>query len=165
MSASIPASTIGLLLLAFSSLASAQTCASPTPWQSDQAGSPPAIADLCAASDEVALYCDFLDSAGKLDVIWEVEFAEGYTSTSMAVSGAAAGFNPVIYLYSGPCSAGSGCLATGDQGSPMPLVGISPGTYFLAVSAAPSDAAGACGFVTLASNGWLPVALQQFWIE
>lgn len=147
------------------SYASGQTCAAPIAWQSDPFGAPAATADVCGASDEVALFCDFLDSSNKPDVIWSVVFADGYTSSQMVVSGAVAGFNPVLYLYSGPCSSGSGCLRTADQGSPMDLSGIPSGSYFLAATAAASDAAGACGAVTLATNGWLPVTLQSFSID
>src|SRR5690606_11270337 len=126
----------------------AQTCAAPLVFQSDPFGSN-INADVCAASDEVALFCDFLDSAGKADVIWQVEFADGYTASTMTVSGASAGFNPVLYLYSGPCSSGSGCIQSADSGFPMSLVGIPSGTYFLAATAAPSDIAGSCGTVVI----------------
>jgi hypothetical protein len=165
MSRLLLVATSSCAIMMAASDASGQTCSAPIPWQSDPSGQPPATADVCAASDEVALFCDFLDSANKPEVIWSVVFADGYTSSEMVVNGAAAGFNPVLYLYSGPCSSGSGCIRTADQGSPMNLAGIPSGTYFLAATAAASDAPGACGAVVIDTNGWLPVALQSFSIE
>ncbi len=143
----------------------AQTCASPIPWHVDPSGVPALTPDLCAGSDSVALYCDILDSSGKNDAIYTMTFAQGYTSTSLTVGGASAGFNPVAYLYSAACATGSGCLETGDPSSNMPLVGIAPGTYFLGVSAASADAAGACGVPILTTNGYFPVSLQTFSVE
>jgi hypothetical protein len=123
------------------------------------------VADLCAASEEVALYCDFLDSAGKNDAIWQISLVDGFTATSVDVQGAAAGFNPVIYLYTAACSTGGGCFETGSVGAPLNLAGAPAGDYFLAASAGPSDAAGACGTVAIATDGWLPVSLQSFSVD
>jgi len=149
----------------FAPVANAQSCAAPIIWRSDPTGSPPMGADLCAFPDSVALYCDFLDSAGKNDAIYQFTLVAGFTSTSVQVAGGTAGFNPVIFLYNGACATGSGCVVSGDTTNPLPLTGVAPGAYFLAASAAPSDATGACGAVTLASNGFIPVELQSFDID
>jgi len=42
---------------------------------------------------------------------------------------------------------------------------VAPGTYFLGASAAPSDATGACGTITMTTNGYIPVELQSFYID
>lgn len=149
----------------FSGGVMAQTCAAPNSWTPDAAGSPSVSADLCGATDEVALFCDFLDSAGKNDAIWQINIAAGFTATSISVSGTAAGFNPVLYMYSSACSVGSSCFETGSDGAPLQLGAAAPGAYFLGASAASSDAAGACGSVTLATNGTFPVSLQEFSVE
>jgi len=123
------------------------------------------VTDLCSGSDSVALYCDFLDSAGKNDAVWQLNFAAGFAASKITVSGGAAGFNPVIYLYTSTCVSGSGCVASGDTANPLPLAGVSAGSYFLAVTAASSDASGACGAVALGTDGYLPVNLQTFSID
>ena len=140
------------------SSAGAQTCANPQIWipGSGQA----AIANTCTLPDSVALYCDFLDSAGKSDAIYQLTLPPNFTGTSIQVFGGVPGFNPVIYLYSSSCSAGTGCAASGDVNNPLALTGVSPGTYFVAATAASSDASGACGVISLSTN--LPVELQSF---
>ena len=143
----------------------AQTCAAPGAWTPSPSGVPAQFTDLCSGSDSVALYCDFLDSAGKNDAVWQLNFAAGFTSTHITVSGGAAGFNPVIYLYSSTCVSGSGCVASGDTANPLPLAGLPAGSYFLAVTAASSDATGACGPITLNTNGYVPVSLQAFSVD
>jgi hypothetical protein len=148
-----------------SGAAFAQTCGAPGSWNPDAAGNPPVDTDLCAGSDSVALYCQFLDSAGKNDGIYQINLVAGYSATTIGVSGAAAGFNPVIYLYTAACATGDGCVQSGDSGTPIPLAGTAPGAYFLAVTAAASDATGACGVTQMTTNGTFPVSLQNFSVE
>lgn len=147
--------------------ASAQTCGSPSSWTPDASGQPTVSADTCTSPDDVALYCNILDSQGKGDAVWTVDLADGRTATTIAVTGAAAGFNPTAYLYTGACAAGGGCQQTGSVGSDVPVTTAAApsGTYFLAASAAASDGTGACGTVTLAANGTFPVSLQNFSVE
>lgn len=149
-----------------SGVAFAQTCGTPGTWTPGPDGSPPTDpVNLCNGSDSVALFCDFLDSAGKNDAIYQINLVAGYTAQTITVSGAAQGFNPVTYLYSAGCATGGGCVQSGDAGTALPLAGTAAGTYFLAVSAASSDAAGACGTVSLSTNGTFPVSLQSFSVE
>ena len=146
-------------------IANAQTCAAPGGWHPDTTGAPPIAADTCALPDSVALYCDFLDSAGKNDAIYQIVLVPGYTAATVSVSGAAAGFNPVMYLYSSACATASNCAQSGDANNPIPFAGVPAGTYFLAATAAPADATGACGTTTMVTNGWFPVELQSFDVE
>jgi len=148
-----------------SGAAFAQTCGAPGAWNPDATGAPPVATDLCAGSDSVALYCGVLDSQGKNDGIYQITLAAGFTATSISVSGAAAGFNPVTYLYTAGCATGDGCVHTGDANTALPLAGASPGAYFLSVTAAASDALGACGTTTMTTNGTFPVSLQNFSVE
>jgi hypothetical protein len=148
-----------------SGAAFAQTCAAPGSWTPDATGAPPINVDLCAGSDSVALFCQFLDSSGKNDGIYQITFAAGFTATSISVSGGTATFNPVTYLYSDTCTTANACVQSGDAGTPLPLAGTAPGTYFLAVTAAASDGAGACGQPTMTTNGTFPVSLQNFSVE
>jgi hypothetical protein len=149
----------------FSGGAMAQTCAAPGSWTPDPSGDPSVSADLCGTSDDVALYCDFLDSAGKNDAIWQINVAAGFTATAINVAGTAAGFNPVLYMYTSGCAVGGGCFETGSDGAPLQMAAAGPGAYFLGVSAASSDATGACGSVTLSTDGTFPIALQSFSVE
>jgi hypothetical protein len=146
-------------------IANAQTCAAPGAWHPDTTGAPGIVADLCALPDSVSLYCDFLDSAGKNDAIYQIVYALGFTSTSILISGSSAGFNPVIFLYTGACATASNCAASGDTNNPLPVAGLPPGTYFLGATAAPSDATGACGTIAMTTNGYIPVELQSFDID
>jgi hypothetical protein len=148
-----------------SGAAFAQTCGAPGSWNPDATGAPPVTTDLCAGSDEVALFCQFLDSSQKNDAIYQITLEAGFTATSISVSGSGAGFNPITILYSDACATANSCVQSGDAGTPLPLTGTAPGTYFLAVSAAPSDGAGACGQPTLTTNGTFPVSLQNFSVE
>lgn len=141
------------------------SCTTPGSWNPNASGAPSVTDDLCAGTDSVALFCQFLDSAGKNDGVYSITLAAGFTATSITVSGAAAGFNPVIYLYSDACTTANSCVQTGDATTPLPLAGTAPGNYFLAVSAAASDGAGACGTTTMSTNGTFPVALQNFSVE
>lgn len=145
----------------------AQTCASPYPFRVPSNGDT-VTANLCAGTDSVALYCGGLDSAAKNDAIYTVTLAapgsQYRTFSSISVGGT--GFTPVIYMYSGACTSGDSCVASGDAQTPIlndPNIGA--GTYFVAVSAAASDAAGACGQYSLSTNGYLPVQLQSFSID
>jgi len=145
----------------------AQTCASPIPFRVPPGGDT-ATANLCAGTDSVALYCGGLDSAAKNDAIYTVNLpapgSENRTFTSIVITGS--GFTPVIYMYAGACTSGDSCVASGDAQTPIvndPNIGA--GNYFIAVSAAASDAAGACGQYTLSADGNVPVQLQSFSID
>lgn len=148
-----------------SGAAFAQTCGAPGSWNPDASGAPPVVTDLCAGSDSVSLYCALLDSAGKNDGIYQINLVAGYTAQTISVSGAAAGFDPVVYLYTAACATGDGCVASGEASVPLSLSGIAPGAYFLAVTAASSNAAGSCGTTTMTTDGTFPVSLQNFSVE
>jgi hypothetical protein len=145
----------------------AQTCAAPGAWTPDPTGEPALMADTCTSPDDVALYCNILDSQGKGDAVWSITLVDSRTISAIAITGAAAGFNPTAYLYTGACAAGGGCQQTGAVGSPLPVTTAAApsGTYFLAASAAAADGVGACGTVTLDGDGFIPVTLQTFLVD
>jgi hypothetical protein len=80
--------------------------------------------------------------SGKNDAIYQIVLVPGFTAVSVSVSGAAAGFNPVIYLYDSACATASNCAQSGDANNPIAFAGVPAGTYFLAATAAPADATG-----------------------
>lgn len=143
----------------------AQTCGAPGSWQPDDTGNPTLPGDTCTGSDDIALYCGALNSTGKLDAVYQVTFAAAGTATSVTVGGGAAGFDPIVAIYSGGCATGDGCVASGEPSLAMDVTGVADGTYFLGVTAAPPNAAGACGAFELTANGSFPVALQNFSVE
>lgn len=154
--------------LVFSGSVFAQTCASPATWTPDATGAPVQNGTTCGGEDSVSLYCGALDSAGKPDTVYRLTFAAAgpqRTATQIAVAGGAAGFTPVAVLYSDGCATADACTQSGDPTAPLPLASVPAGTYFLAVSAASFEAAGACGAFTLTANGTFPVSLQNFSVE
>jgi len=148
-----------------SASAFAQTCASPVQWQ-PPAGGDSKTGTLCGGTDSVALYCGGLDSAGKNDAIYQSTFAANGSRTFNNITLTGTGFTPVMYVYSGGCATGDGCLGSGDASTPIPNdASIGAGTFFIAVTAAASDAAGACGQYTIAADGTFPVTVQSFSVE
>lgn len=146
--------------------AMAQTCTAPGTWQPDATGNPPVNGDTCTgSSDSVALYCGSLNSSGKNDAVYQVNFANPHTAGAVTLTGGAAGFDPIVIIYSGGCATGDGCVASGDATNPMDVSALAPGAYFLAVSAAPPNAAAACGAFGLTTDGTFPVSLQGFSVE
>lgn len=76
------------------------------------------------------------------------------------------GYTLASYLV--PQASGCGnfaCTTTGDGTTPMLHSDIPPGSYYLIITGADFDAAGACGTFALSSDGYLPVALQGFSID
>lgn len=139
----------------------AQTCASPLSYNTPPSA-PTATGDTCAASDAVALYCGSLDSSGKNDVVYQINVGASKTATQITITGGGAGFTPSLFIYSDACNTANNCLATGDTSTPADLSGVGPGTYYMAISAGPSEAAGACGTYAITADGTLPVKLQNF---
>jgi hypothetical protein len=166
--------SIGAAVMAVmaSASVSAQTCAAPTSWNPTDPSSAAntVTGDLCALSDSVALYCGGLDSAAKNDAIYQGTFtafgAADRTFTQITVSGGG-GYTPVTYVYSGGCATGDGCVGSGEAAVPIPNdASIGAGTFFIAVSAAASDAPAACGTYTMvAEGGSFPVSMQSFSVE
>lgn len=158
---------ISLAVLLAAPAAFAQTCGSAIPFNTPASG-PTASGTTCGAADPVALYCGAQDSVNKPEIIYSVNLAAagpGRTATSITITGAGAGFTPTIFLYTAACATGDGCVQTGEAGFPMDLTTVGAGTYTLAVSASPVDAANACGTYTITANGTLPVQLKNFSVE
>ena len=159
---------ITALLLGTSTIATAQTCASPVPFRTPWPG-PTASGTTCGGTDSVSLYCGALDSANKNDAIFSISLAPAgplRTMTQLGISNVSGiGFAPIVVLYSAACASGDGCAATGDGSNALSFVPVPGGSYFLAVSAGPLDGSGSCGTFTITANGTVPVQLQHFSIE
>lgn len=152
--------------------ATAQTCASPRAWQPPPEGSQPALTGTTCSGDTTAPgYCGGnFDAPGPAYVIRST-FAAGHTATTLALGGGAAGFDPVVYFSaaSSGCGANAACGATTDISTPINVADASGdvqnGDWFIIVTAASIDAAGACGAFTLTTNGSFPVSLQSFSVD
>jgi hypothetical protein len=166
--ASLGALAMGAL---FSVSASAQTCAGPQAWQPNQTGEPSISGTTCGGDTTATGYCGGnFDAPGPAYVIRST-FAAGHTATSITLSGGGAGFDPVVYFSpaSSPCGSNAACGATTDTATPINATDgsgdVANGDWFIVVTAASIDSAGACGNFTLAANGTFPVSLQNFSVD
>lgn len=165
--ASLGVFTAGAL---FSATATAQTCASPLAWHPG-AQDASFAATTCGGDTTAPGYCGGnFDAPGPAYVL-RTTFAPGRTGTTLALGGGAAGFDPVLYFSaaSSPCGSNAACGATTDTSTPIRIADnnsdVPNGDWFIAITAASIDAAGACGPFTLTTNGNLPVSLQSFSID
>lgn len=149
----------------------AQTCPSPLPFISPE-DLPVTTGNTCDSADSVQYFCGGQSSVGKPDDVYQLNLgASNRTFTQLSVSGATGGsasFHPVVYIYSGDCATGEGCLVVADEASSPVDTSASvlpAGHYFLVVSASPSDPPGSCGDYTLQANGVLPIQLQSFSVD
>lgn len=158
--ASLGALAMGAL---FSMSASAQTCAAPFGWQPPPGGNT-IPGDTCGQDATAAGYCaGNFDAPGPAYVV-QSTFDASRTFTNINLDGGAAGFDPVIYMsaVSGGCGTNAACGPTGDSTVDVLTADVPDGDWFIVVTAASINGAGACGAFTLASNGTFPVSLQEF---
>src|SRR5690242_3388354 len=134
----------------------AQTCADPAIFQPPVGGGS-ATGDTCSGDTTATGYCGNLPAPGPA-YVFTVDVSAAGTFSTLIVTGAIAGFTPVIYLsdVAAGCGTNAPCVAQ----NPIP-----PGSYFLVVTAAASNGSGACGTFTLTADGSLPVTLQSFTVS
>ena len=161
------------LAVLFSASAGAQTCAGPdTSWHPDTSGTPAlgAGGTLSTCGHETALIsaCQAGFGAPGAAYIAQVTTSASGTYTSIAVSGDTAAFTPTLYVVrttaAGACDTAGGDTGTCQTSSSIAVqaANIPPGDYYLIVTGADFDSAGACGQFQLTANGSLPVSLQSF---
>jgi hypothetical protein len=103
------------------------------------------------------------DAPGPAYVIQSTFSATG-TYQNVAVSNPT-GFTPAIYVTS-TCGQNGACVATGDGSNPLTNPAIpDSGTFYIIITAANFDQAGACGTFTLTADGSFPVQLQSFTVS
>jgi hypothetical protein len=166
------ASVGALVIGALASLSAvAQTCADPYRWQPPPEPAQPALGGTTCSGDTTASgYCGGnFDAPGPAFVILST-FTSNRTATRLSLTGGGAGFDPVVYFSpaSSPCGSNAACGATTDTGTPIDLSGagdVPDGDWFIIVTAASIDGAGACGQFALQANGSFPVALQSFSVD
>jgi hypothetical protein len=147
---------------------SAQTCASGDPWQPAAAGGSRSV-DTCAGDNSgAALMCGGTqDRVGPVYVFHSV-FSAGRTFTTISLSGAAAGFDPVMFMTptAGGCGANQEtCNPSGDTGFPIATADVPDGDWLIFVTAFGQNAPGTCGPITITSTGSFPVTLTNFTVS
>lgn len=156
-----------LLISTFSGLCAvghvnAQTCAAPVALFTDSGGMPPVADTTCGHETAITSICQ--DSFGAPGQAWvgTLTAAADATFTTITFSGGP-GFTLASYLI--PVANGCGnfaCTTTGDATTPMLHSDIPPGQFYLIVTGADFDVAGACGTFTVTRNGSLPIELRDF---
>lgn len=155
-----------LFTLGFADLATAQTCAAPEAWHPGQ--SPGAVAltgTTCGHETGIFAACQDAFGAPAEAFVATINVAGDATFTAIDGHGGP-GYTLAMYLV--PLANGCGnfaCTTTGDATTDLLHSDIPPGDYYLIITGADFDAAGACGDFTLVSNGNLPVTLQAFSIN
>ncbi|QBB71364.1 hypothetical protein ELE36_13935 [Pseudolysobacter antarcticus] len=140
---------------------------------------PTASGTTCGNGNQVDAFCGGAQVvSNQPQVIYQITLSApgtGGRATSIAFTGATANtatWHPTMYLYSGTCLNGGGCVQTGVVGAGgANITTVAAGTYFLAVGGSQIDAtdaaggAAACGAFQIGANGTLPVALQSFSVQ
>lgn len=156
--------TVGATALAmlFNVSASAQTCASATPWSPNAAGMPTISDTTCGHETGITSTCGTFTAPGAAYVASVHVTAPG-TYTDITFTGGA-GYTVAAYLVpaASGCNANAACTTVGDGSTHMLHGDTAPGDYFLIITGADFDAPGACGTFVAAANGTLPVVLQNF---
>ena len=161
------------LLLAFgfaafglTSLAQAQTCASPiVPGPPSQSAS----GDTCAAANDIGTFCGLFPSPDN-DVVTRFNIDATRTATSIAITTSTATWNFRAFLLQGSCGVAATCAdsvdSAGEGGAENLAVGaLGNGTYYLVVNTSGDPSTANCGAFTWVANGRLPVQLKNFSID
>ena len=161
-----------MIVVAFAALAacacmsaSAQTCASPEAWRPGPVGAA-LLVDTCDGDNSgAALMCAGVQDRVGPVYVFRSTFAPQRTFNILTLSGASAGFDPVMFMT--PAAGGCGanqetCNPSGDTGFPIATVDVPDGDWLILVTAFGQNAPGTCGPVTLTTDGSYPVTLMQF---
>jgi hypothetical protein len=136
----------------FAADAWAQTCTSPVAFQPSPGGAS-VNGNTCGGDTTATGYCGNLAAPGAA-YVFEATFASTGTYTSLVITGATVGFQPVGYITSvtDGCGTNAACVTP-----PVP-----DGQYYIIVTSSANGGAGSCGDFTLSADGSLPVTLQTF---
>ncbi|KAB2901575.1 MAG: hypothetical protein F9K31_01425 [Dokdonella sp.] len=168
MKKNLLAATLGAVVLGFVSMsASAQTCAGPQMWQPPVGGETISGVSTCGGDTTATAYCFGNQDAPGPAYVFQSNFSSGRTFTTISLTGGTPSFNPVMYMsaVSGGCGTNAPCGPSGDSGFPIQTADVADGDWFIIVTAASIDSAGACGDFTITSNGSFPVTLTNFTVS
>ncbi|RYD15344.1 MAG: hypothetical protein EOP90_08085 [Lysobacteraceae bacterium] len=156
-----------LLVTGASEPGQAQTCAAPYAWHpwSESEGGFPLTGTTCGHEAGIIAVCQDAFGAPGAAFVAGITVADDAMFTAIDAT-AGPGYTLAMYLI--PVANGCGnfpCTTTGDATTNLLHTDMPAGDYYLIVTGADFDAAGACGDFTLVTNGNLPVALQAFSID
>ena len=147
---------------------SAQTCASGDVWQPPAAGDFRSVDTCTGDATGSALMCGGTQDRVGPVYVFHSNFSASRTFTTITLSGAAAGFDPVMFMT--PAAGGCGanqetCNPSGDTGLGMATADVPNGDWLIFVTAFGQNAAGTCGPITITSDGSFPVTLTNFTVS
>lgn len=156
---------LGLTAVACAGSAAAQSCASPSIIPLVGANHT-VTGDTCAGSNQLGTLCGAFSSPEN-DVIYRFNIDATRTAITFTLSTTTATWNPAMLYLSGSCGGGVSCADVADTNgagaNETMTVPTGNGAYYLVVTSSPG--VGGCGAFTLAADGRLPVALQNFSID
>lgn len=149
----------------FSVSASAQTCANPVTWQPPVGGNT-VSGTTCGQEPAGQDYCGGNFAGPGPAYVIKSDFAASRTFTTITVT-QNAGFGGAVYMVktTDGCGVNANCGPTGAPGAPITTTDVQDGSWYIIVTAANADAAGACGAFTLSTDGTFPVTLQNFTVS
>ena len=152
-----------ILAAAFSVSASAQTCSAPASWTPDLAGSPPISDTTCGHETGIISVCQSTFGAPGAAYVALINVAAAGTFTGISFTGGA-GYTYAAYFVpqASGCNTNSACTTSTSGALTASHANLPPGAYYMIVTGADFDPAGACGVFTATANGTLPVTLQNF---
>lgn len=158
-----------LVLGAISVAASAQTCAFPEILQIPSPTGASRSANTCSgdAAGSVLMCGGTQDRVGPV-YVFHSTFTASRTFTTITLSGGAAGFDAVMFMTptSGGCGANQEtCNPSGDTGVGIATGDVPNGDWLIFVTAFGQNAPGACGPITISTDGSFPVALMNFTVS
>ncbi len=159
-------------LLVGSTVALAQTCASPIVLTQGGSGSDNTCASPTGTgANTIGTYCGAIASPEN-EIIYSVHLGAGATG-SFSITNVQAGFNPAIVLFQASdattCLVASNCIglpsdangAGGDE--TLSFNGDAAGDYYVAVTGEPGT--GSCGSYDWGATATLPVKLEKFSVQ
>jgi hypothetical protein len=167
MKRNLLSATFGAAAMAalFSVSAAAQTCASPASWHPDASGNPDLSGSTCANEAGILSVCQNAAGAPQAAFVALVDIAaqpQGSFNTVTFTGGAGYTISTYLVPQASGCNNNAACTTVGDGSTPMAHTDIPPGQYYLIITGADFDAAGACGTFNAHADGTLPVTLQSF---
>lgn len=156
----------GLAAFGLTSLAQAQSCASPVlPSVPPQSAS----GNTCTAANDIGTFCGLFPSPDN-DVVTRFVVDATKTATSIAITTSTPTWNFRAFLLQSTCGVAATCAdsvdSAGEGGTEnLSVAALGNGTYFLVVNTSGDPSTAACGSFTWTANGRLPVQLKNFSID
>lgn len=156
----------GLAAFGLTSLAQAQSCASPL-----GASAPPqgGAGNTCTSANDIGTFCGLFPSPDN-DVVFRFVIDATKTANNIAITNSTANWNLRAFILQGSCGVAATCAdsvdSTGEGGNEnFNIAALGNGTYFLVVNTSGDASTANCGSYTWQADGRLPVQLKNFSID